>query len=92
MNTKMKGTLILGLVLVAALASTFVLSASAADQTRDRKQDQIQDCDCLNDCACDGAHDQTRDRTQDQVQDEDCPVAFVKDQVQLHTRQQIRDC
>ena len=106
MNSKMKGTFILGLILVAAFASVFVLSASAADQTRDRVKDQVQDCDCTNDCACDGTPDQTRDRIQDQTQDcdgtpdqtqdrarnRDCTATFVKDQTQLQLRQQIRDC
>ena len=106
MNPKIKGTFILGLIVVAALASTFVLSASAADQTRDRVKNQVQDCDCTNDCACDGTPDQTRDRIQDQTQDcdgtpdrtqdrardRDCTATFVKDQTQLQLRQQIRDC
>jgi hypothetical protein len=80
MNSKIKGTFILGLILFAALASTFVLSASAADQTRDRIQDQTQDCDG------------TPDRTQDRARDRDCTSTFVKDQTQLQLRQQIRDC
>ncbi len=88
MNLKMKGTFILGLILVATFASVFVLSASAADQTRDRAKDQVQDCDCTNDCDCDGTPDQTQDRARDR----DCTSTFVKDQTQLQLRQQIRDC
>ena len=89
MNSKMKGVFILGLVLVAALASTFVFSASAANQTRDRIQDQVQDCDCINDGTCDGASDQTRDRTQDQIQDRTCDG--VADQTCDRTRDQVQD-
>ena len=71
MNTKMQGAFILGLVLVAAVASMSILSASAAvngdaDQTRDRTKDQIQDKDCLQtqDCTCDYVKDQLRTRLQ----------------------------
>ena len=74
MNSKMKGAFILGLVLVAALASTFLLSASAAvngdaTQTRDRTKDQIQDKDCVKDCSCDCVKDQTQLRTRLQIRD-----------------------
>jgi hypothetical protein len=116
-NSKLKVTFILGLVLVTAIASTFVLSASAANQTRDRTQDQVQDCDCTNDCTCDGTQTQTRDQTQTQSQDCTCPdgctcdgtpnqagegyqnqaqnrfgADLVKDQIQLRTQLQVRDC
>ncbi len=117
-NSKTKGAFILGLVFVAVVASTFVLSASAANQTRDRTQDQVRDCDCTNDCTCDGTQTQTRDQTQTQSQDCTCPndcacdgtpnqvgggsqnraqnrgcaVDLVKDQIQLRTQLQIRDC
>jgi archaellin len=73
----MKGTIIIGLVLFAAVASMCLLTASAAvngdaDQTCDRTQDKIQDKDCL--------------------QNKDCSFDCAKDQDQLRTRLQIRDC
>jgi hypothetical protein len=77
MNQKMKGTFIIGLVLFAAVASMCLLTASAA---------------------VNGDADQTRDRTQDKIQDKDClqdkDCSFdcAKDQDQLRTRLQIRDC
>lgn len=74
---KMKGVIILGLVLIATVASFGFLSASAAangdiDQTCDRTQNQIQDKDCL----------QTKDGACD----------CIKEQIQLRTKLQIRDC
>ena len=94
LSSKMKGAFVLGLVLVVAFASTFVLSASAADQTRDRAKDQVQDYDCVNDCTCDGTPEQIRDGTQDQVQDrictQDCTAELTCDRNQ--DRVQDRDC
>jgi CHASE3 domain sensor protein len=75
MNQKMKGTFIIGLVLFAAVASMYLLTASAAvngnaDQTRDRTQDKIQDKDCLQDKDC--SFDCTKDQLRTRLQIRDC--------------------
>ena len=70
MNVKMKGALILGLVLVVMVAALCVLPAFAAvngdaDQTRDRTHDRTQD----RDCSCDCVKDQFQTRTRLQIRD-----------------------
>ncbi len=94
MNSKTKGVLILGLVIVATMASFSLFTVSAADQTRD--QDRERGEYCTPDCGCDLVKEQARDRTQDQSQDRDClqgcSCDCVKDQTQLQTRLQTRDC
>jgi hypothetical protein len=75
MNQKMKGALILGLLLIAVVASMGILSASAAkngdlDQTRDRTKDCLQDKDCLQ--TQDGTCDQIKDQLRTKLQIRDC--------------------
>ncbi|MCW4046394.1 MAG: hypothetical protein NWE99_02375 [Candidatus Bathyarchaeota archaeon] len=70
MQLKMKGALVLGLVLVATVAALYVVPASAAmngdiDQTRDRLRDKIHD----GDCGCDCLQDLTQTRTRLQIRD-----------------------
>jgi hypothetical protein len=85
-NIKMKGIFILGLVLVAAVASTGLLTASAAangdvTQTRDRAKN------CINDPLGDPA----RDRTQDQLQNQDCTQNCVNDCIGEQTQDRTQD-
>ena len=85
-NSKMKGIFILGLVVVAAVASMGFLTASAAAngdaaQTRDRAQD------CVNGLV----GDQARDRMQDQLQDQDYTQNCVNDCIGDQTRDRIQD-
>jgi hypothetical protein len=85
-NSKTKGIFILGLVLVAAVASTGLLTASAAangdvTQTRDRAQD----------CVSDLVGNKTRDRTQNQLQDQDCTQDCVNVCIGDQTRDRVQD-
>ena len=92
MNTKMKSTILLSIVLIAACAMLVIGTASAVSQDKDQTKDQLRDktqdqtCDSASDCL----QDQIRDQTQDQLCDytQDC----LQDQIQLHTKLQIRDC
>ena len=84
-NSKTKGIFILGLVLVAAVASTGLLTASAAangdvTQTRDRAKD------CINDPLGDPARDRTQDQLQNQDCTQNCEQNCQQDQAQLQTR------
>ena len=81
-NSKMKGIFILGLVVVAAVASMGFLTASAAangdvTQTRDRAQD------CVNDLIGDQARNKTRDQ--------DCTQNCVNDCIGGQSRDRIQD-
>ena len=68
MNAKVKGALVLSLVLLTTAAALYVFPASAAmngdtDQIQDRDTDRLQDRECLQDCSCDCLQDQTRIQT-----------------------------
>ena len=85
-NSKTKGIFILGLVLVAAVASMGLLTASAAAngdvaKTRDRAQD----------CFSDLVGDQARDRMQDQLQNQDCTQNCVNDCIGEQTQDRTQD-
>jgi hypothetical protein len=95
MNTKMKGALVLTVVLVATAATIFVFPVLAArngdlDQIRERSPDRLQDRDRLNTCLQDCSPDRIQDRNQDRLQD--CSYACLGDQTQTQTRLHIRDC
>ena len=90
-NKKMQGAFVLGLVIVAAVASMGVLTAYAADQIRDQDRDQLKGEECIPDCTCDGVGDQTRNRTNDQVQDQDCEQDCICDGVKDQTRDRTQD-
>ena len=96
LKIQMKGAFILGLVLIASVASMAFLSVSLAangdaDQTRDRIQDQLQE-DCQQNCVGDRVGDQARDRTQDQDSTGDCTGDCAQDRSQDRTQDCTQDC
>ncbi len=95
MNTKMKGALVLTIVVLATAATIFVFPALAArngdlDQIRERSPDKLQDRDRLNTCLQDCSPDRIQDRNQDRLQD--CSYGCLGDQTRTQTRLHIRDC
>jgi hypothetical protein len=68
MNAKMKGALILGLVLIAVASALYIAPTLAhmngdVDQTQDRDRLRDRDCSCV--CLCDQDQTQTRLRTRE---------------------------
>ena len=88
MNTKIKGLVLLSVVLVVACAMILTAPVAAAngtqDQIKDQTKDQLKDQTCTPDCI--------QDQIKDQLKDQTCSPDCLQDQTKLQTKLQLRDC